>query len=93
MLFPLGQIVCTVGAAEAAFDHDEDESGQTLAMMIQRHASGDWGDLDEHDWTLNERSVNTFNRLMSVYNLGKDRFYVITEADRSVTTILLPSEY
>jgi hypothetical protein len=61
--------------------------------LVGRHASGDWGDLCEHDRCENERSLQHGWRVMSSYPVGGGRVWVITEADRSVTTILLPEEY
>lgn len=86
--FPLGQLTVTAGAREA-LSHDD------IQTAVNSHASGDWGDLDEHDEKANERALAEGGRLVSVYEseTGSGRFYVITEADRSYTTILLPSEY
>jgi hypothetical protein len=61
--------------------------------LVQRHASGDWGDLDTHDRLENEIAVREGFRILSAYELEGIRFWVITEADRSTTTILLPEEY
>ena len=59
-----------------------------------RHMAGDWGELDEHDWKENEAALEHGFRLFSRYvTPGGTKFYVITEHDRSVTTILLPEEY
>ena len=61
---------------------------------IVRHLAGDWGDLDEHDWKLNDAALEHGIRLFSRYVTSNGtKFYVITEHDRSVTTILLPEEY
>ena len=86
-LFSPGRIVATPGAIEAL---DADDVRSALA----RHLSGDWGDVCSKDAKENEFSLTRRLRLFSVYH-GSDgtRFWVITEADRSVTTILLPSEY
>ena len=87
--FPLGHIFMTPGA-EAALE----EADQTPFEFFQRHVRGDWGDLDEHDRQLNEASVDGEGRLLSVYHTSRHtKLYVITEWDRSVSTILLPSEY
>jgi hypothetical protein len=65
-----------------------------VQRSIARHAKGDWGDLEPHDRTENELSLKQGFRLLSMYtDRSGTKFYVITEADRSVTTILLPSEY
>jgi len=87
--FPLGQIVATPGAltALAVNNHEPIE-------FLRRHVVGDWGELDASDRAENELSLRQGFRLLSAYRL-KDgtRLWIITEADRSVTTLLLPSEY
>jgi len=90
VLFPLGQIVATPGAL-AAFE----KTGQTPLDFLSRHVRGDWGELDEHDRKENELSLKRGFRLLSSYRLssGDTKVWVITEADRSVTTLLLPDEY
>ena len=88
-LFPLGQVVMTPGAM-AAFE----ASGDDPLAFLFRHVSGDWGDVDEHDRHENELSLREGFRLLSVYSLSNgERIWIITEADRSSTCILLPSEY
>jgi hypothetical protein len=86
-LFPLGQIVITPAAREALND------GEILAAL-RRHANGDWGDLSVADIQENELSLQQGFRLLSAYNAtGGTRFWIITEADRSSTCILLPDNY
>ncbi|TEU16369.1 MAG: hypothetical protein E3J21_10820 [Anaerolineales bacterium] len=88
-LFPLGQVQATPGAL-AAFE----EAGEGPAAYLARHNCGDWGDLDEHDHQENEFSLGRGLRLWSAYILSTGvKVWVITEADRSATTVLLPSEY
>ena len=85
--FPLGQVVITARAKDAL--HPED-----VPIALARHATGDWGDLDEHDRYENEVSLIQDCRLFSVYHdRSRTKFYIITEHDRSVTTILLPEDY
>ena len=87
--FPLGRIVSTPGALRAL-----EASGESPFDFLYRHASGDWGELDEEDKRENELSLTQGFRLLSAYRLRSDeRLWIITEADRSVTTILLPEEY
>jgi hypothetical protein len=63
-------------------------------QLLARHVEGDWGDIDEHDKMENEQSADLGSgRITSVYDIEDARFYVMTESDRSVTTILLPEEY
>lgn len=87
--FPLGQIVATPGALVAL-----EQAGQTPPEFLVRHVTGDWGQLDEHDRLENERALVQGTRLFSAYETALSvRIWVITEWDRSVTTLLLPSEY
>jgi len=87
--FPLGRIVATPGAL-SALEH----SGDNIGMLLRRHVTGDWGELDEHDRSENELSVEQGFRILSAYTLGSGvRIWIITEADRSGTTLFLPSEY
>ena len=64
-----------------------------LVQLLGRHQSGDWGDLGEEDWRENDYAVGQTLRVFSGYGKPRDRLWVITEADRSVTTILRPDEY
>ena len=87
--FPLGQLVATPGALQALI-----EAGDSPTSFLQRHVVGDWGELDEDDRRENERSVSAGYRLLSAYTTSTGiRIWVITEADRSSTCILLPEEY
>jgi hypothetical protein len=87
--FSLGQLVATPGALEAL-----DESGQTPDYFLQRHVTGDWGVVGVEDWQLNDEALKDGSRLLSAYRTLKGKkLWVISEADRSVTTILLPDEY
>ena len=87
--FPLGQLVATPGALEAL-----KEAEVSFLPYIRRHLEGDWGDISPEDAAENELSLEQGFRLLSAYNLpGSDRIWIITEADRSATTILLPEEY
>jgi hypothetical protein len=88
-LFPLGQVVATPGAIEALV-----EANQSALDLLQRHVTGDWGDIAEEDKRENEFSVDKYLRIFSRYVLDTQVIiYVITEADRSATTLLLSSEY
>ncbi len=88
-LFSLGQVVMTPGAA-AAFEASGDDP---LAFLI-KHGSLDPGDLDAHDIRENQLSVEQGLRILSAYRLSDGaRIWIITEADRSSTCILLPDEY
>ena len=86
--FFLGQIVTTPGALKLLEEADEDPY-----LLLTRHRSGDWGELDTHDRQENEFSLKHGWRILSSYPVGGKTVWIITEADRSVTTILLPEEY
>ena len=65
-----------------------------LLLALSRHLSGDWGELDEHDWQVNEEALRDGSRLLSAYVASNGtKFWIITESDRTVTTSLLPDEY
>ena len=85
---PLGRVVATPGALKLLL-----ETGEDPLRYLSRHASGDWGDLDECDRRENQLSLKHGWRLVSSYPVGKRTIWVITEAERSVTTVLLPEEY
>ncbi len=88
-LFPLGMVVSTPGAAAILANAEVD-----AREIIERHQSGDWGVLVPDDCTLNDEAVRCGDRILSAYKLGEgQRLWIITEADRSATTLLLPSEY
>lgn len=85
--FRLGRIVSTPNALGHLTQED-------ILTAIRRHQSGDWGEMEEHDRQENERSLQERRRLFSIYHAGNDtKFWIITEADRSVTTVLLPEDY
>jgi len=85
--FPLGRLVSTPAALKA-IPPDE------MQKALLRHAQGDWGDCCPEDWEENELSLRQGYRLFSVYRTEAGRkFWIITEADRSATTVLLPGDY
>jgi hypothetical protein len=61
--------------------------------MLSRHSTGDWGELDAHDWNANNEALQHGARIFSSYGQGDARIWVITEADRSSTCLLRPDEY
>jgi hypothetical protein len=86
---PLGQLVSTPGALDALA-----KAGQNAAELIERHRKGDWGDLVPEDREANDRAVVDGDRILSAYVLkDQTKIWIITESDRSVTTLLLPDEY
>lgn len=94
-LFHPGQILATPGAIDA--------TGNLFRIAcLQRHLSGDWGGIDKEDWATNDEAVQLGNRILSAYAIdpakpskgwGDNTLWIITEADRSTTTFLLPDEY
>jgi hypothetical protein len=87
--FELGHLVATPGALTAL-----EEAKQHPFELLSRHVAGDWGDLDEEDKQENELSLQKGYRLLSAYLLTTGvKVWIITESDRSVTTLLLPEEY
>ena len=87
MLFPPGNVVATPGALGLK------EQGLNLLAYLYRHLTGDWGDLCEEDKAENQFSLQHGFRLLSSYNTPFGKLWIITEADRSATTFLLPDEY
>lgn len=87
-LFKLGQLCITPGALDACT-----RAGVSPVYFVARHVRGDFGDLDREDNARNLRALQDGSRIFSMYILSGVKFYVITEADRSVTTTLLPHEY
>ena len=87
--FPLGRTVATPGALEALV-----RAGETPLPYLVRHVAGDWGDLDQDDKAENESAIENGFRILSAYRLADDtKIWVITEADRSSTSILLQDDY
>lgn len=86
-LFPLGQVAVTANAARKL-------ALEEVWAALRRHQAGDWGELDPEDWQANEGALRHGTRLFSVYHCEDgEKFWVITEWDRSVTTVLLPEDY
>ena len=87
--FPLGRLLATPGALRAL-----EESGESAATFFARHAKGDWGEVCTEDRAENELALEKGFRIMSVYRTGKgEKLWLITEQDRSSSTILTPTEY
>lgn len=86
-LFPLGQLYATPGVLAEVGTSD-------ISSALARHSMGDWGDLTQDDIEENNRALKEGCRLLSAYrSTNRVKFWIITEWDRSVTTVLLPSEY
>ncbi len=89
-LFPLGRLVATPGALVLL---RRSAGEDLLPTLLERHQSGDWGEVPAEDARENEFSVRHGFRIVSSYRVAGERLWVITEADRSATTLLLPGEY
>ena len=85
-LFPLGKVVATPGALKAI-------PAKEICRSLSRHQTGDWGNLSPADQRANNDAVSFGGRFLSAYRFQDTRYWIITEADRSATTVLLPSEY
>ena len=86
--FRLGQLCATQGAIALS-----DNNPTLLRSLLRRHASGDWGDFCDNDKQANDDAILNGDRILSSYQLNGENIWIITEHDRSVTTILLPKEY
>ena len=84
--FPLGQLVITANASLRL-------STEEVLSALRRHACGDWGDLCPEDALANDTALSEGGRLLAAYGQGAGRFWIITEADRSATTVLMPDDY
>lgn len=85
--FPLGEVVITANAQNSI-------PPEEVQAALRRHHQGDWGELEPPDRAQNEQALRSDGRLVSVYTAGNGtRFYLITEPDRSRTTVLLPEDY
>lgn len=87
----LGKIVTTEGVSEW-IDGSQSQAIQ-IARAVWRHRSRDWGEVDPEDWRTNDAAVRHGERVLSEYVVCGRRLWIITEADRSVTTVLFPEEY
>jgi len=87
-IFELGRVVATAGVAQFVEDAKLD-----LTPLLRRHHAGDWGEVGKEDWESNEAALKNGGRLLSAYDLSGHRVWVITEADRSATSIMFPDEY
>ena len=82
----IGQLVATPGALDVLTYED-------VLTLVERHRGGDWGDVCPEDWRANDDALLDSGRILSAYTVRNQRIWIITEADRSLTTILLPEEY
>lgn len=90
-LFETGKVMMTSGIASIM---SNERGSETILNCLERHCSGDWGDLSKDDKELNKTALNWGEgRIFSAYETDVGSIYIITESDRSATTILLPEEY
>ena len=85
-IFELGRLGITSAALNTLKPED-------IYSAVTRHLWGDWGCISSDDWETNDQALRTGGRLLSVYHSSGRKFWVLTEADRSATTVLLPEEY
>lgn len=90
MSFQLGQVVATAGVSHwmKLPGHSDFVRGS-----LSRHSQGDWGELCDEDKALNNEAVKEGNRILSAYSHDNEKIWIITESDRSCTTVLFPNEY
>jgi hypothetical protein len=87
--FALGQVVATPAALTLLAEH-----GQDARKFLSRHACGDWGDIDAEDWKANDAALaHDDGRLFSSYQIEQETLWIITEADRSSSCLLVPADY
>ena len=92
--FPIGALYITPGAQAALGEDQCDPAQSEVRDALTRHMRGDWGEVCDEDWTENDFSLKNGFRILSAYTSKSGfKFWIITEADRSATTILLPEEY
>ena len=88
--FNMGQLVITPGAKDSI---GTDGIKDMLVAIFEKHAYGDWGDISPEDKLANDEALENGGHLLSSYVINGVRYWIITEANRSVTTVLLPEEY
>jgi len=89
--FKLGQLLMSRGVNDRVAESEE--FAVFVWQSLKRHVKGDWGDLPKEDKKENEFSLHRYLRLLSAYKNGDTKIWIITEADRSATTVLFPEEY
>jgi hypothetical protein len=90
--FKLGDVVMTNGL-KTMIERETLVPQYIIKHLLTRHVTGDWGDVDDEDKQTNNDGVDNGNRLVSSYTVSGEKVWIITEADRSTTTLLLPEEY
>ncbi|KFI12074.1 type I restriction endonuclease subunit M [Vibrio coralliilyticus] len=87
--FEIGELMLTSGV----YHHLKNNIGASLDIFIYRHKNGDWGEVSMEERTLNDEATRNGGRIMSVYTICSKKVWIITEADRTLTTVLFPIEY
>ena len=90
--FTLGQVVATSGVKNL-LERETLVPRYTIRFMLNRHVTGDWGEVGKEDWQTNDNAVEFGSRILSSYTVSGERVWIITDASRSTTTMLLPEEY
>jgi hypothetical protein len=94
LLFNPGRVLTTPGVLDRLDALDEWDQAQVIIRLLVRHITGDWGEVDADDQSANDHALILGERLLSAYRLPDGtKVWLITEADRTATTVLLPSEY
>lgn len=89
--FALGRVLMT--ASIQSLIEESQLTNEFLFESLKRHVRGDWGNLEDEDKVVNDDALKTGCRILSAYHSNDIRIWIITEADRSVTTVLLPEDY
>jgi hypothetical protein len=88
MLFQLGKLMATPGAIAFC-----DQHCINMISLVRKHSRGEWGDMCAADKKANDEAVRNGTRIFSAYEFPQGKIWIITESNRSVTTVLLPEEY
>lgn len=86
MMFELGQIIATQAVYQIL-------SKESISLLLMRYLNGDWGDMDKHDKVANDEAIQHNERIVASYIIDDEKIFIITEADRSATTLMFAYEY
>jgi len=92
MAFQLGKLMCTA-AINTAMREPKSGFEPEVREALQKYICSDWGECDKEDWRANDEALELGNRILASYTTSKGKIWIITEANRSYTTILFPSDY
>lgn len=93
MKLELGEVVLTAGVDGWVGNSDDSGRFWAVTAALTAHKMGEWGDVDAHDAKVNDRALKAGGRIISERTIDDQRVWIITEADRSATTVLFPDEY